>query len=302
MSAFASPGDLVAHEDVPSPGDTVKPTADARRAAWERATTVPLTALSIVFLVAYSWRVLGDRPAIQLDSAAKIVDIVIWVVFAADFVVRCHLSESAWKFVRTRPIELLVVLLPGFRPARAAMVLLGTSARHATRTRLALTVISFSLLLVYLCSLAMYDAERGADGATVHDFGDALWWSAVSVTTVGYGDQYPVTLEGRLVALVLMALGIGLIGFATATAASWLIDKLHTTGGTVDGTVLENNEILRELRKLRTEMRALCTEFEYLDRSVQALRTGSPEGKWGGNCPHCQGGGRGSVGPGEGSA
>lgn len=254
------------------------PDALARRAAWERVTTVPLTALSIIFVIAYSWRVLAHEPTPRLDAAAKITDIAIWVLFAADYAVRCRLSESAWKFVRTRPIELLVVLLPAFRPARVATVLVGTVTRHATRTRFAVSVLLSSLLLIYLCSLAMYDAERGAEGGTVRNFGDALWWAAATVTTVGYGDQYPVTVRGRLVAVVLMTLGISLIGFITATTTSWFVDKLHTArggAGTGRGDAHQSPDMASELRELRAEMRAMRTEIEHLGRSARTSPTGS---------------------------
>ena len=69
--------------------------------------------------------------------------------------------------------------------------------------------------------------EEKAKGSNIHDYPDALWWAIVTVTTVGYGDRYPVTEGGRVVAVVLMLVGIGLIGVLTATVASVFI-KEHT--------------------------------------------------------------------------
>jgi voltage-gated potassium channel len=69
--------------------------------------------------------------------------------------------------------------------------------------------------------------EEGAPGSNIHNYHDALWWAIVTVTTVGYGDRYPVTEGGRIVAAVLMLVGIGLIGVLTATVASVFI-KDHT--------------------------------------------------------------------------
>lgn len=69
--------------------------------------------------------------------------------------------------------------------------------------------------------------EENAKGGNVHSYPDALWWAIVTVTTVGYGDRYPVTEGGRAVAVILMLLGIGLIGVLTATVASVFV-KEHT--------------------------------------------------------------------------
>ena len=67
--------------------------------------------------------------------------------------------------------------------------------------------------------------EQRAPGATIHNYGDALWWALVTVTTVGYGDKFPLTAGGRGVAVVLMLTGIGLIGALTATVASFFVDE-----------------------------------------------------------------------------
>jgi voltage-gated potassium channel len=69
--------------------------------------------------------------------------------------------------------------------------------------------------------------EENTKGSNIHDYPGALWWAIVTVTTVGYGDRYPVTEGGRAVAAILMLVGIGLIGVLTATVASVFI-KEHT--------------------------------------------------------------------------
>ncbi len=71
----------------------------------------------------------------------------------------------------------------------------------------------------------MLSFEANAKGSNIHNFGDALWWAIVTVTTVGYGDKYPVTAGGRGVATVLMFVGIGLIGVLTATVASYFVEQ-----------------------------------------------------------------------------
>jgi voltage-gated potassium channel len=79
--------------------------------------------------------------------------------------------------------------------------------------------------LIFVCSGLELAFEKSAHGSTIHNFGDALWWAVVTVTTVGYGDKYPMTAGGRGVAVVLMLVGIGLIGVLTATVASYFVEE-----------------------------------------------------------------------------
>jgi len=82
-------------------------------------------------------------------------------------------------------------------------------------------------MAVGLGSLAVLDVEQDAADANITTFGDALWWATTTVTTVGYGDRYPVTTEGRLIAVALMLVGIGLVGVVTAAVAAWFIGSVQ---------------------------------------------------------------------------
>jgi voltage-gated potassium channel len=75
------------------------------------------------------------------------------------------------------------------------------------------------------------DAERGRPGANITDFGDAIWWAITAMTTVGYGDRFPVTGTGRFVTAGLMVGGIALVGVVTATLASWLVERVSEGPG-----------------------------------------------------------------------
>jgi voltage-gated potassium channel len=77
--------------------------------------------------------------------------------------------------------------------------------------------------LIYTASLAVLDKERYQPGATITSFRKAIWWSITTVTTIGYGDVYPVTNTGRVIAILLMIGGISLVGVVTASLASWII-------------------------------------------------------------------------------
>ncbi|MFC9892391.1 potassium channel family protein [Nocardia sp. NPDC127579] len=233
----------------------------SRRQHWERSTSVPMMALAVAFLGVYAWHVLDTGASPVLDAWLTRIDITIWVLFAADFAIRVWLSTNRWRFLRNHPVELLIVLLPPFRPLRllrAALLLLDTLNRNTrTRARMAVFVGASSVLTLLLCSLAFFDAEYGAPDSKVANFGDALWWSAVSVTTVGYGDVYPVTTEGRLISLILMTFGIGLISFAIGTTTSWVMDQLKAVEASAEATDREIGLLVQEVRALRGEVAEL---------------------------------------------
>jgi voltage-gated potassium channel len=65
--------------------------------------------------------------------------------------------------------------------------------------------------------------ERGQPGATIQSVGDGLWWAITTLTTVGYGDIYPTTTEGRFIAVGLMVSGICVLGVISATVAAWFV-------------------------------------------------------------------------------
>jgi voltage-gated potassium channel len=77
-------------------------------------------------------------------------------------------------------------------------------------------------------AMEVYFERHSAGASGIHTFGDALWWAVVTVTTVGYGDEVPVTGAGRVVATCLMLTGIGLVGALTATIASFFVQQQHT--------------------------------------------------------------------------
>lgn len=200
---------------------------------WDAKAEWPLAIAAAVFLVAYSWEVLDPSLPAHTRALLQAVDYATWAVFALDYAIRVALGRPRGRYVARHLFDLAIVVLPLLRPLRLLrlLVLLRFIERRAAsslRGRVAEYLAVSTVLLLYTGALAELAAERGARGANITDFGTALWWALTTITTVGYGDHYPVTLEGRLVAAVLMIGGVALIGVVTATVAAWLVQRVST--------------------------------------------------------------------------
>jgi voltage-gated potassium channel len=163
---------------------------------------------------------------------------------------------------RTHVLDLLIIAIPMLRPLRVLravrLVRLGalvgiahTRAERSLHVRVATYAVTTILVLLAVAAAAMNDAEREAENGNIKGFGDALWWAATTVTTVGYGDRYPTTVGGRLVAVALMVAGIALLGVVTATIATWFVDRLRRVQEAEQATKATLADVLSELREIR---------------------------------------------------
>ncbi len=198
---------------------------------WERRAEVPLILLALAFLVAYAWPVLDPRLSPDAVDFFKWVSWTVWVAFAVDLIVRLALAEARGEYALRHWYDVALVTLPLLRPLRllrllALLRILDRSAASNLAGRVMVYVSAVAAMSVGLGALAILDAEHEASGANITTFGDALWWATTTVTTVGYGDRFPVTTEGRLIAAVLMVVGIGLVGSVTASIATWLLARV----------------------------------------------------------------------------
>jgi voltage-gated potassium channel len=197
---------------------------------WERRAEVPLLLLSLAFLVAYAWPVLDPRLDRGWREFFETVSWTVWAAFALDFVVRLGLADDRRDYAVRHWYDVALIAVPMLRPLRllrlvALLRILDRSAAGSLAGRTLVYVSGAAVASVGLASLAVLQAERDAPDATITSFGDALWWACVTVTTVGYGDYTPVTTQGRVIAVVLMVVGIGVVGSVTASVATAMLAR-----------------------------------------------------------------------------
>lgn len=126
------------------------------------------------------------------------------------------------------------------KPTWRRIPILLKTMRNALLTRVLLLVIG----MTGTGGLAAFVFEHHAQGSNIRKLGDAIWWSMVTIATVGYGDHYPVTLGGRLVALFLMLFGVGALSIFTATVASFFVEKRMRERMGVESFKIENHHIV----------------------------------------------------------
>lgn len=233
----------------------------------------PMVVLGLVWLlllvVELVW---GVGPVLQALGTG------IWVVFLVEFLLRFALAPRKVPFLRRNVITLLSLALPALRVFRVARVLRvartarairglrlvrlftslnrGLRALRASMARRGLPyVLALTLLVTVAGAAGMYAFEPlGPDGRGFASYGDALWWTAMIVTTMG-SEYWPRSGEGRILCLVLALYAFGIFGYVTAAIASFFVGRdAEAERGEIAGA--------RELRALRKELSALRRELE----------------------------------------
>jgi voltage-gated potassium channel len=217
--------------------------------SWRKRSEWPLAAAALLFLVAFSVQVVSNREY-------PIVEIVIWVTwtaFVGDYIVNLVLAPRRWRWFILNLHELALAALPALRPLRLLRLVTLLRLMHrvggnALRGRLLAYVLAAAAMLTYAGALGVLDAEENAPDSNLTSFGDAIWWAVTTITTVGYGDHFPVTVLGRLVAAGLMVGGIALLGVVTASFASWLVQTVaEEAAAEVDAAEIPVHEELARL-------------------------------------------------------
>ncbi len=248
-------------------------TDEPRIAAWDRRVDWWLTGLAVVFLAAYAWQVLDTSLGPAGHAVLEGVITGTWVLFGLDYLIRIALARRRLRFVGTHLLDLAILALPMFRQLRVlrvitAMSVLNRQLRDDARGRVLFYVIGAVALIGFVASLAVLDAERDAPEASITTFGEAVWWTITTISTVGYGDRYPVTIEGRLVAASLMVAGIALLGVVTASLASWFVENLRRSGAAVER---ELDVVSADVGRAELQLAAVLAELQTISARLDAL-------------------------------
>lgn len=198
----------------------------------ERVTKFPMAVLGVVWLVVAIIVMTTD-----INGSASVLLVgtlfVLWVVLLVEYVVRLVVTADRRGYLRRRWVEPATVVLPPLQGwhlvgiEKVSLLVyegelrLETILKHHSLFRVLIAAAAILVLGAWLVLLL----DENAKGSNIHNYPDALWWAIVTVTTVGYGDRYPVSAGGRVVAATLMLVGIGLIGVLTATVASVFIKE-----------------------------------------------------------------------------
>ena len=195
---------------------------------WQKKMAMPTLVFSLVYTASFVYPIYWYPVSNGVKMTCQLINYFTWAIFALDYVVQIKLAPDNKKYFKTHIFELILVVLPFFRPLRALRALLFTTqasfrSRKSLIKSIPLVMTGAAILMIVIMGAAILDIERNAPGSNIHTPMDALWWGLVTVTTIGYGDKFPVTTEGRLVAGILIIFGIAMISTITASFAAWIL-------------------------------------------------------------------------------
>jgi voltage-gated potassium channel len=220
-----------------------------RLAAWRGRTDLPLLLLAVGSLPLLLLEVVSHRLTQNDQRFITAVNVIVFIAFAIDYLVELTITHKKSTYIRTQWASLIIVfsqlfaLLPalgflgvlrGVRAIRVAGTLIrvigiGAASKEQGRKffkeKAASVAFGMAGLTLVTSAVGFTMAEDVGDGRRIHSFFDALWWSAATITTVGYGDIYPVTAAGRVIAVFTMIVGISTLAVVTARIAQFLMSQ-----------------------------------------------------------------------------
>ena len=187
-----------------------------------------LTVLALAFLVAFSYPAFNTDISDSTQTSLDLIQWISWGAFASDLLYGLSTAKNKKSFLLKHPLDIAAVLLPFLRPLRLLRVISfgGLALQKVAMGRqfaITLKVFITSIFIAYVAAVQITISERAIEGSNIKNFGDGIWWAITTVTTVGYGDKFPTTMEGKFLAVGLMIVGISLMGVITASVAAWFV-------------------------------------------------------------------------------
>ena len=234
-------------------------------AAWEERSSRPMFVASVLYLLAFAAPIMSTRIQEPYDAYLNILQLILWGLFAADYCIRLYLAPRRLYFITHNLMNLAIVLLPAWRIVSfLAMIHLTTNRQYKRLSELAMKLFGYTAIFIIMFALAIYSVESSEPGAMIRDLPTAYWWTFTTLATVGYGDVYPITGIGRVIAVVVMLYGVGMVAVATGALASWIIEKI---GGREEQEYPATKADVDDLHQEISELRALLAR-EYARREA----------------------------------
>ncbi|MFN8591656.1 MAG: ion channel [Thermomicrobiales bacterium] len=240
----------------------------------ERWTDRTLTVLAIALIPLLLIPFLFDLPD-AVSNRIGTLDNVIWAIFGLLLVTTLLLSTDRQRYLRQHWFDIILVVVPWFGPFRAIRALrlfwiVGATSRILVETRRLLVrrgtgvVLVAATFVVLVAAGLIVAAERGEPRATIHTYGDGLWWAMTTFATIGYGDKYPVTPAGHGIAIALMIVGIAAFGLVTANLATLFLGEQEDEA---KSRLLEMDNRLRRIESVLLRSQANPASLALLRRN-----------------------------------
>lgn len=234
-----------------------------------------------MLVLAFVWLALLVLEFVQGESRAfQVIGTVIWIIFVVDFTVKLALAPGKAAYLRNNWLTTLALLLPALRIARiarAARLMRLVRAQRGLRLVRVLSsmnrgmhalgaslqrrgfgyVLGLTLIVTFAGAAGMYAFERTAADGRLNDFGAALWWTAMLMTTMG-SEYWPRTLEGRLLCLVLALYAFAVFGYVTASIATFFVGRDAANEQAEIAGAGDVRALQSEIAGLRDEVRSLA--------------------------------------------
>lgn len=231
---------------------------------------IPALALSLLLIPVVLMPYAEDLSPWSL-RILEVIGLAIWAAFVFEYVTLVVLSTDRWETVRTHKVELLLVLLPFLRPFRVVRLARAGSglakaakaiARIAGRPGFGSTLGAVAGCIA-TGGLLVSVAEHDQAGSTIDSVADGIWWAFVTCTTVGYGDTFPVTSSGRVIAVVLMLVGISGLSVITANIAAYFVSTVaEGDNGGDNGGDAEGDEVDARLARIEAQLARLVESMD----------------------------------------